>query len=109
MRRYYKEKKEGNSFIRTLIMLLLLIVLILLSLFGRFFDYDKRIMRWTIGFTAIAAALEIPRVAGAAALKGIADWAAGWLPLYSVGLGWVVPAAIGLAIGFILRASRKAA
>lgn len=32
MRRYYKEKKEGNSFIRTLIMLLLLIVLILLSI-----------------------------------------------------------------------------
>ena len=57
----------------------------------------------------VAAALEIPRVAGAAALKGIADWAAGWLPLYSVGLGWVVPAVIGLAIGFILRASRKAA
>ena len=87
----------------------LAIVLILLSLFGRFFDYDKRVMCWTIGFTAIAAALEVPRVAGAAALKGIADWAAGWLPLYSVGLGWVVPAAIGLAIGFILRASRKAA
>ena len=32
MKKYYKEKKEGNSFIRTLIMLLLLIVLILLSI-----------------------------------------------------------------------------
>ena len=83
-------------------------MLILLSLFGRFFHYDKNVMVWTIGFTVAAAALEVPRVGGI--LPGVAAWTKGWLPLYSLGLGWVAPAALGLAIGFILRArGRKTA
>ena len=83
------------------------IVLILLSLFGRFFDYNRSVMGWTIGFTVAAAALEIPRVAGVAALDCITEWAAGWLPMYGIGLGWVIPAAIGLVIGTAFAMVKK--
>ena len=49
MRRYYKEKKEGNSFIRTLIMLLLLIVLILLSILILLYAKNSNSYRWKSG------------------------------------------------------------
>lgn len=83
------------------------IVLILLSLFGRFFDYDRNVMQWTIGFTVAASALEIPRVGGFEILNGIKDWTASWLPMYNVGLSWVLPALLGLIIGFAIRLSGK--
>ncbi len=85
----------------------LAIVLILLSLFGRFFEYDRHVMRWTIGFTFVAALFDIPRVAGFSALNGIKNIAEKCLPMYNIGLAWVIPAAIGLAIGFAIRIHTK--
>ena len=85
----------------------LAIVLILLSLFGRFFGYDGHVFRWTIGFTVAAAVFDLLKVSGVAAVQGIVEWVSGWLPLYGVGLGWVVPAVLGLIVGMIRRGKTK--
>lgn len=85
----------------------LAIVLILLSLFGRFFSYDGHVFRWTIGFTVVAAVFDLLKVSGVAAVQGVVEWVSGWLPLYGVGLGWVVPAVLGLIVGMIRRGKTK--
>lgn len=78
----------------------LAIVLILLGLFGRFFGHAKRVYQWTMWFTLASAVLELCRVIG---LTPITELAGQVLPLYSYGLGWVVPAAVGFVIGMILE------
>ena len=79
------------------------IVLILLALFGRRFDHDSTVYRWTIGLTVVAALFDLMRVSGVAAFEGFVAWANRLLPLNALGLGWILPAALGLAIGLILR------
>ena len=32
-----------------------------------------------------------------------------YMPLFKLGLGWVIPAAVGLVIGLIIHAARKKA
>ena len=83
------------------------IVLILLALFGRRFDHDASVYRWTIGFTMIAAVLDLLRVSRVSAFEGIVALANRLLPLNALGLGWILPAALGLAIGLILRQTRS--
>lgn len=83
----------------------LAIVLILLGLFGRFFGHAKRVYQWTMGFTLCAAVLELCRVVG---FRPVMDLAGRFLPLYAYGLGWVVPAAVGFAIGMAVK-NRKGA
>ena len=78
----------------------LAIVLILLGLFGRFFGHAKRVYRWTMWFTLAAAVLELGRVVE---FRPVMDLAGRFLPLYSYGLGWVVPAAVGLLTGLLLE------
>ena len=63
--------------------------------------------RWTIGFTVAAAVFDLLKVSGVAAVQGIVEWVSGWLPLYGVGLGWVVPAVLGLIVGMIRRGKTK--
>ena len=83
------------------------IVLILLALFGGRFDHDASVYRWTIGFTMIAAVLDLLRVSRVSAFEGIIALANRLLPLNALGLGWILPAALGLAIGLILRQTRS--
>ncbi len=78
----------------------LAIVLILLGLFGRFFGHAERVYRWTMLFTWLAALLELGRVVE---LSAVTDLAGRFLPLYSYGLGWVVPAAVGFAVGMVVE------
>ena len=40
-------------------------------------------------------------------LHGVIHLANRYLPFYSINLGWVIPAAIGLAIGLMLRGAKK--
>ncbi len=92
----------------------LAIVLILLTLFGRFFGNDRCVLRWTIGFTAVAAVMDLLRTLPDAAraalhLQPLVDGVAAWLPLYAQGFGWVCPALIGLVIGLVVRRLRHAA
>ena len=89
----------------------LAIVLILLTLGGGLFGNDRRILRWTIGCTAVAAVLDLLRALpeaarGALHLQPLIDAAVRWLPLYAQGFGWVCPALAGLAAGLAVRRLR---
>lgn len=82
----------------------LAIVLILLGLLGRFFGHARRVYQWTMLLTWLAALLELCRVVD---FRPVADRAAQFLPLYSYGLGWVVPAAVGFAVGLVLEKMKE--
>lgn len=86
----------------------LTITLVLLCLAGRWFAYDRRIFISVTILTALAAFLDFLKAlpAGVQALLhtgGLLSAAERSLPLFSIGMGWVLPAAVGLAIGLILR------
>lgn len=88
------------------------ITLILLALCGSAFDHDRRVYRCVTAFTLAAALLDfaaaLPEAARSALhLQPLLELAARWLPLYTLNLGWVLPALAGLALGLILRAVRK--
>ena len=88
----------------------LAIVLILLSIFGKYFNHAREVYCFGIGFTMIAAVLDLFRVSGINAVSGIVASAEGWLPLYSMGLGWVTPSVLGVIIGLcVYIAHRKKA
>ena len=77
----------------------LAIVLILLGLFGRFFGHARPVYQWTMWFTLAAAVLELCRVVDFRPVAGLAERI---LPFYPYGLGWVLPAVLGFAVGTIL-------
>lgn len=88
----------------------LAITLVLLALFGKAFRNRKGVYVWTTAFTLVAAVFDMigavsGMVPGNALLSGLTGFAGKVLPLYSLGLGWVCPAAIGFIVGLIV--SRK--
>ena len=85
----------------------LAISLIILALFGKFFNYDKRVFASTTIFTFLVALLDFivsfPKdsfmpLNFIEAIGGLR----GKLPLADIGLAWVVPAIVGLIIGIIV-------
>lgn len=91
----------------------LAITLILLALFSRFFGHDRSVYCWVTGFTLVAAVYDLlrtlpPTLRATLHLNGVISAAGSVLPLSSLGLGWVCPAALGLIIGLIIH-KRKAA
>ena len=80
----------------------LAIVLILLNIFGRYFGYARPVLAWAIGLTMIAAVFDLFKVSGLASVQGIVAWVGTWLPFYSLGLGWIVPGAVGTLIGLVI-------
>ena len=92
----------------------LTITLMLLSLFGHFFDYDKRVFVSVTAFTLAAAVLDLLAALpdGARAflhVNGFVAFCKESLPLFGIGLFWLIPAVAGLVLGFILRAAGKKA
>ena len=88
----------------------LAITLVLLALFGKAFGNRKGVYVWTTAFTLVAAIFDMigavsRMIPGNALLSGLTGFAGKVLPLYSLGLGWVCPAAIGCILGLIV--SRK--
>ena len=86
----------------------LAITLILLGLAGKWFEHDPVVYRLVTGLTLVAALFDffgaLPAGAVAALhLEGAIGFAKAYLPLYGLGLGWVCPAALGLALGLALR------
>ena len=90
----------------------LTITLMLLSLFGHFFAYDKRVYVSVTAFTLAAAVLDLLAALPEGArtflhLDGFVAFCKESLPLFSNGLFWLIPAAVGAVLGFILRAAGK--
>lgn len=90
----------------------LAISLVLLALLGRWFNNDQGVYIWTTAFTAVAAVFDLFKalpegVRAALHLDGAVAWAGRWLPLFHLGLGWLCPAAVGLAIGYALYRARR--
>lgn len=88
------------------------ITLILLSLSGKLFGRDRRVFVSVTAFTLAAALLDflaaLPESAKAALhLESILLWANTHIPLFPYGLGWLIPAAVGLVLGLILHWVRK--
>ena len=90
----------------------LAITLILLALFGKCFDHDRAVYVSVTAFTCVAAVFDLIKTLPGAMqtglhLEGAVALAQKVLPFFDINLGWVVPAAMGLALGLILRARRK--
>ena len=89
------------------------ICLILLALFGKVFDYNKKIFSITIVFTTVAAIFDFinnfPKdsIIPNSFIDLVADIGNKILPFYSIGLGWIIPALIGLIIGFSISKMNK--
>ena len=86
----------------------LAITLIILALAGQLFDNAKIVYQMVTGFTLAAAVIDglraLPeQTAGALHVQEIIEAAAKILPLSGIGLGWILPAAVGLAIGFMVN------
>lgn len=83
------------------------ITLILLALCGRLFGHDRAVYVSVTVFTGIAAMFDLFKTLPAALQGGpihnAVAFANRYLPLFSLNLGWVVPALAGLALGLILR------
>lgn len=84
-------------------------VLILLSVFGKAFHHDPLVYRFVVGFTAVPAVLDmfaaLPAFVSQSAL-GLAlySFQLHFLPFAGMGLGWLVPAGVGLAVGLVAHA-----
>ena len=90
----------------------LAITLILLSLSGKFIGTNPTVYRTTTAFTLIAAVFDMigavsGMMPGNRVLAGLKAFAGNILPLYDLGLGWILPAAIGFLVGLWL-AKKKA-
>ena len=85
----------------------LAITLILLSLSGKFIGTNPTVYRTTTAFTLIAAVFDMigavsGMMPGSRVLAGLKAFAGNILPLYDLGLGWILPAAIGFLVGLWL-------
>lgn len=90
----------------------LAITLILLALFGKLFDHDRVVYRCVTAFTGFSALFDLIKTLPAGVqsglhLEGLVRLAENMLPWFRLNLGWVVPAAIGFALGMLRRAIRK--
>ena len=89
----------------------LAITLILLALCGKLFDHHRAVYVSVTAFTAVAALFDLFKTLPAALqvgpVEGAVAFAGRFLPFFSLNLGWVVPALLGLALGLVLR-RRKA-
>ena len=90
----------------------LAITLVLLALLGRFFGNRRSVYVWTTAFTLVAAVFDMigaisGMVPGNALLANLKAFASGVLPLYTLGLGWVCPAAVGFVLGLAVSRREK--
>lgn len=84
------------------------ITLILLAIFGRFFHHDRRVYVSVTAFTCVAALLDflktLPQgIQDLLHVQGLLEMANDILPFFSINLGWILPALVGLALGLGLH------
>ena len=90
----------------------LAITLILLALCGRGFGHDRAVYISVTACTCFAALFDFIKALPASLqaglhLDGATALARKLLPFFDLNLGWVIPAAIGFALGLLIRAARK--
>ena len=88
------------------------ITLILLALFGKFFGHHKAVYISVTAFTCVAALFDLLKTLPAAMQEGlnlapVIALAGKCLPFFSLNLGWVIPAFIGLILGLGIRKLRS--
>ena len=83
------------------------ISIIFLALFGKAFNFDKRVFSTTMFFAFLAAIIDFivafPKgsVIPDSFIESVNITATKFLPLFNLGLGWLIPTIIGLIIGLI--------
>ncbi len=86
----------------------LAMTLILLSLGGQFFEQDAHVFQIVTLFTLLASVIDALN-ASPTFLKetvfanALITFGKNYLPLFSIGMGWVLPATVGLIIGLIVH------
>lgn len=90
----------------------LAITLILLTLASPLFNHSTIVYRFTTFFTVFAAFFDGVKASPESFAKtGLAQSLVGfaekYLPFYTIGMGWIVPAIIGFVIGFIVYKLRS--
>ena len=90
----------------------LAITLILLALGGKAFDHDRRVYVSVTAFTLVAAFFDLLAALpeGAANLlhtEGLVNLVNTYLPFFRLGMGWIIPAVVGLVVGLVIRAVKK--
>lgn len=87
------------------------ITLILLALCGKLFDHSRVVYISVTAFTGIAALFDLfkslPAALQTGPVAGAVAFANRFLPFFSLNLGWVVPALMGLALGLLLRKGKS--
>ena len=84
------------------------ITLIVLALTGRLFDHDRAVYISVTLFTGIAALFDFAKTLPAGLRpEGMLRLGETILPFYDLNLGWVIPALLGLIIGFLIRGLRR--
>lgn len=84
----------------------LAITLSLLAIFGKFFDHDRRVYVSVTAFTFFAAIFDFVKALPAfmqSKLSFAITFAETVFPWFKLGLGWIVPALVGLVLGLVLR------
>ncbi len=92
----------------------LAITLVLLSLFGRFFRYDRAVFISTTACALVASFYDLlvslpENLYTALHCDAIKSFVTSYLPLADLGLSWVIPSLIGFAIGMIIHVAHAAA
>lgn len=77
----------------------IVIVMIILNIFPRIFQRDTYVFSGALWLTTLVAINDGLCCAGIKCLMPCFSW----LPFYDLGLGWVVPAVVGVFLGYVLR------
>ena len=90
----------------------LTISLILLALFGKLFNYEKTVFISVTVFNLLSAFLDflvaLPKnIINPIWIENMKNFLNQNLPLFNIGLGWVIPSLIGLIIGLIIVRIKK--
>ncbi|MTH52827.1 branched-chain amino acid transport system II carrier protein [Bacillus mangrovi] len=84
----------------------LAIVLILLSFIDKLFNRAPEVYSVSLLFTGAVSIIDGLKAAKISS-PAITGWFEAYLPLFSEGIGWVVPAIAGAAIGYVISLLRK--
>ncbi|MCQ6276496.1 branched-chain amino acid transport system II carrier protein [Bacillus sp. V3B] len=84
----------------------LAIVLIFLTFADPLYKGRLEVYRWSLLFTGIVSVVDGIKAAGIP-LEGLYNFFGQYIPLFNAGMGWLVPALVGVVIGYVISSIRK--